>query len=66
MPGPLSPIQGTVVLCRVDPKYGMARFYSLMTTACRRPISLNSTREFRWHRSPPAPQGRCGPEREAR
>ncbi len=30
MPDPLSPIQRTLVLRRVDPKRGMARFYALM------------------------------------
>src|SRR3712207_1189698 len=30
MPDPLSPIQRTVMLRRVDPDLGMARFYSLM------------------------------------
>ena len=30
MPDPLSPIQRTVMLRRIDPEYGMARFYSLM------------------------------------
>ncbi len=30
MPDPLSPIQRTVMLRRIDPERGMARFYSLM------------------------------------
>ena len=30
MPDPLSPIQRTVMLRRIDPELGMARFYSLM------------------------------------
>ncbi len=30
MPDPLSPIQRTVMLRRIDPEHGMARFYSLM------------------------------------
>ena len=30
MPDPLSPIQRTVMLHRIDPELGMARFYSLM------------------------------------
>ncbi len=30
MPDPLSPIQRTVMLQRIDPDHGMARFYSLM------------------------------------
>ena len=30
MPDPLSPIQRVVMLRRIDPEHGMARFYSLM------------------------------------
>ncbi len=30
MPDPLSPIQRTLMLRRIDPELGMARFYSLM------------------------------------
>ena len=30
MPDPLSPIQRTVMLRRIDPEHGMARYYSLM------------------------------------
>ena len=30
MPDPLSPIQRTVMLRRIDPAQGMARYYSLM------------------------------------
>ena len=30
MPDPLSPIQRTVMLRRIDPEHSMARFYSLM------------------------------------
>ncbi len=30
MPDPFSPIQRTVMLRRIDPEVGMARFYSLM------------------------------------
>ncbi len=30
MPDPLSPIQRVVMLRRIDPEQGMARFYSLM------------------------------------
>ena len=30
MPDPLSPIQHTVMLRRIDPERSMARFYSLM------------------------------------
>ncbi len=30
MPNPLSPIQRTVMLRRITPEHGMARFYSLM------------------------------------
>ncbi len=30
VPDPLSPIQRTVMLRRIDPEHGMARFYSLM------------------------------------
>ena len=30
MPDPLSPIQRTVMLRRINPEHGMARYYSLM------------------------------------
>ncbi len=30
IPNPLSPIQRTVMLRRIDPEHGMARYYSLM------------------------------------
>ena len=30
MPDPLSPIQRTVMLRRIDPEHGMARYYRLM------------------------------------